>query len=166
MPTTPAPSFAAAIVPATCVPWPLSSRGSVGAGDEVEAALEDAGQLRVVVVDARVDDGHVNGRTVRQRLAARDRPHRRSIDGGHSIRRRLLTGRNRVGKGVALVIRLDRDDVARSLQRRDFVAGEVGREAVDAGQLAQVALVGRNARIEARRKRFDGEAGCSASSSR
>ena len=47
--------------------------------------------------------------------------------------------------------------VARCFERCDLVVGEVGRESVDAGQVANVALVVRNARIEIRRKRFDGE---------
>ena len=92
----------------------------------------------------------MNGWPIRQRLAARDGPHRRSVDAVHSERRRLNAGCHAVRERVSLQIGLDRNDIAERLQRGDVFVGEVRREAVDARQLAQVALIGGDSRVETR----------------
>src|SRR4029077_4151307 len=117
-------------------------------------ALECARQLRIVVVDACVDDGDVNGRTVPERLASGDRPHRGGVDVRYAVRCRLLPGGDRVRQRVTLEIGPDRKDLARRLQRGDLVRGQVRGEAADGRELAQITLVGRDIRIEARRKRL------------
>ena len=87
------PPFAP-MMPATCVPWPSQSSGSVGhrhglmigvdvvgverVADQIEALChaaagpEAAAEIRMVVVDAGVDDGDLDAAAGEPQLALRD----------------------------------------------------------------------------------------------
>ena len=104
-PTIPIPLLAAAIVPAVCVPWPLSScaaRPGTGAPlDAVDAVrhVDVLAQVRVIEVDSGIDVADEHGRA-----SARDRVRLRRVDLPHvplERRKRVRVGRGRVRK-VAL----------------------------------------------------------------
>src|SRR5581483_5200826 len=79
----------------------------VRAGDLVLAAFVNGLELRLVVIDASIDDRDVNRAAAVERGAFRDRPDILRVHGVDAPRRGLLSWRDRVVHRVALDDRLD-----------------------------------------------------------
>jgi hypothetical protein len=113
--------------------------------ERVVAARDVGGEIDVVSVDARVEDGDVHV------LAARHRPDVARVNEiesrGNDLRRlQAGTGRNAPCRGCGVADGVNGDgaadipDVGGTAKLHSFVVGEIGGEAVDRFELAHVAI--------------------------